>query len=80
MTKLTVHLWRITNLIDDAHRDVADPYVKFELEQDNRGIRNDKDYGQHVSSKKTNEKNPVYSEDFVFDREYGWWPPSKQGC
>ena len=67
MTKLTVHLWRITNLIDDAHRDVADPYVRFELEQDNRGIRNDKDYGRQVSSKKTNETNPVYSEDFVFD-------------
>ena len=26
MPKLTVHLWRITNLIDNAQRDVADPY------------------------------------------------------
>ena len=67
MPKLTVHLWRITNLIDDAQSDVADPYVRFELEQNNRGIRNDQDYGQHVSSKKTNETNPVYSEDFVFE-------------
>ncbi|KAL7541184.1 hypothetical protein ACHAXR_010699 [Thalassiosira sp. AJA248-18] len=64
MTKLTVHLYKITNLSDQTFDD-ADPYVKFELEQDNRLF--DKDFGEMVSSKKKNEQNPIYSEDFKFE-------------
>jgi len=65
MPKLTIHLDQITNLIDDARRDMADPYVKFELEQNNAVF--DKDFGEMVSSKKTNEQNPVYDEVFQFE-------------
>ena len=67
MSKLTVHLVRITGLTDDDHSDRADPYVKFELEQDNIGFRRDKDFGERVSSKKKNQHNPVYNEKFVFE-------------
>ena len=65
MTVLTVHLYKITNLTDNAHIDEADPYVKFELEQDNAIF--DQDFGSMRSSKKKNEQNPVYSEDFKFE-------------
>jgi len=67
MPPLTVHLHKITNLTDDAHIDEADPYVKFELEQNNVGFRRDKDLGEKRSSRKKNEQNPVYGEDFTFD-------------
>jgi len=65
MVLLTVHLSKITNLHDAGAFDEADPYVKFELEQDN--IIFDKDYGEMVSSKKKNDPNPVYGEDFKFE-------------
>jgi len=32
---LTIYLDKITNLVDDDHAGNSDPYVKFELEQDN---------------------------------------------
>eukprot|EP00339_Tiarina_fusa_P005441 CAMPEP_0117075446 /NCGR_PEP_ID=MMETSP0472-20121206/53190_1 /TAXON_ID=693140 ORGANISM="Tiarina fusus, Strain LIS" /NCGR_SAMPLE_ID=MMETSP0472 /ASSEMBLY_ACC=CAM_ASM_000603 /LENGTH=505 /DNA_ID=CAMNT_0004800951 /DNA_START=16 /DNA_END=1531 /DNA_ORIENTATION=- len=67
MTKLTVHLVRITNLCDSGRNDTADPYVKFELEQDNVGVFRDKDYGKQTSSKKSNQRDPVYNEFFEFD-------------
>jgi len=64
MPTLTVHLYKITNLCDDAFVDTADPYVKFELEKNNLFF--DEDFGEVVSSKKKNDMNPVYSEDFKF--------------
>lgn len=67
MPPLTIHLIRIIGLTDDDHRDKADPYVKFELVQDNIGFRRDKDYGEMISSRKTNQRNPVYNETFVFE-------------
>lgn len=67
MSKLTVYLIRITGLSDNDRGDRADPYVKFELEQDNIGFRRDKDYGEMVSSKKTDQHNPTYNETFVFE-------------
>lgn len=65
MPTLNVHLYKITNLCDDSHFDVADPYVKFELEKDN--LLFDEEFGEQVSSKKKNDMNPVYSEDFKFE-------------
>mmetsp|Transcript_39931 Transcript_39931/g.83514 ORF Transcript_39931/g.83514 Transcript_39931/m.83514 type:complete len:132 (+) Transcript_39931:262-657(+) len=62
---LTVHLDRITNLADEDHIGNSDPYVKFELEQDNLFV--DKDFGEMVSTKKKDEQNPVYGEDFHFN-------------
>jgi len=66
MTLLTVLLVKVTNLSDGAMgHDEADPYVKFELEQDNAIF--DKDFGKMVSSKQKNESNPVYGEEFQFE-------------
>eukprot|EP01083_Nonionella_stella_P103185 294526_1 len=62
---LTVHLDRITNLADEDHIGESDPYVKFELEQDNLFF--DKDFGEMISTKKKDEQNPVYGEDFHFN-------------
>eukprot|EP00581_Thalassiosira_minuscula_P020018 CAMPEP_0183714334 /NCGR_PEP_ID=MMETSP0737-20130205/8881_1 /TAXON_ID=385413 /ORGANISM="Thalassiosira miniscula, Strain CCMP1093" /LENGTH=671 /DNA_ID=CAMNT_0025943241 /DNA_START=123 /DNA_END=2138 /DNA_ORIENTATION=- len=62
---LNVHLTKVTNLSDGARFDEADPYVKFEIEQDN--VLFDKDFGEMVSTKKKNEQNPVYGEDFRFE-------------
>lgn len=64
MGKLTVHLWKVDNLCDDDFIGKSDPYVKLELEQDNMIF--DKDYGDKQSSKKKNDLNPVYNEDFHF--------------
>ena len=44
MGVLTVLLKNITNLADEDHIGKSDPYVKFELEQDNLVF--DKDYGE----------------------------------
>lgn len=65
MPILTIHLDKITNLADEDHIGKSDPYVKFELEQDN--VFRDKDYGEMVSTKKKDEQNPVYGEDFHFN-------------
>merc|ERR1719510_1032163 len=65
MGKLTIHLQRITNLKDDDFQGKSDPYVEFELEQDNT-FRRDKDYGEKKSTKKSNELNPVYDEYFTY--------------
>ncbi|KAL7537691.1 hypothetical protein ACHAXR_008003 [Thalassiosira sp. AJA248-18] len=65
MPILTIHLDKITNLADEDHIGKSDPYVKFELEQDN--VFKDKDYGEMVSTKKKDEQNPVYGEDFHFN-------------
>lgn len=41
------------------------PYVKFEIEQDN--MLRDKDYGEQKSTIKKDELNPVYDETFHFN-------------
>lgn len=61
---LKVYLEKVTNLADDDHIGDSDPYVKFELEQDNMVF--DKDFGDQKSSKKKDEPNPVYGEEFEF--------------
>eukprot|EP01083_Nonionella_stella_P122561 368853_1 len=65
MPILTVHLIKCTNLVQNAGTDVADPYVKFELEQDNMVF--DKDFGEQKSTKKKNDMNPEYGEEFVYN-------------
>lgn len=62
---LKVRLVKATNLADKDLFGKTDPYVRLELEQDN--IFRDHDYGYQVSSKKRNELNPVWNEDFVFN-------------
>lgn len=62
---LTIFLDRATNL---ANKDVfskTDPYVRFEIEQDN-WLR-DYDHGHQISSKKQDDLNPVYGETFYFN-------------
>lgn len=65
MAILTVVLEKITNLVDEDALGKSDPYVKFELEQDNMMF--DKDFGDQMSSKKKDELNPVYGETFTFE-------------
>merc|ERR1712130_302544 len=43
----------------------TDPYIKFEIEQDN-WLR-DYDYGRQISSKKQDDLNPIYGETFYFN-------------
>ncbi|KAG7370651.1 C2 domain containing protein [Nitzschia inconspicua] len=66
MPNLTVELVKVINLRDDSPGvGIADPYVKLDLEQNNR-LWNDTNYGRMVSSIKKNERNPVFNETFVF--------------
>lgn len=65
MGVVTVYLDKIQNLRDSDGFGKSDPYVRFELEQDN--IVFDKNYGKKVSSKKRNELHPVYGETFTFE-------------
>jgi Ca2+-dependent lipid-binding protein len=62
---LTIFLDKITNLRDADFEGNSDPYVKFELEQNNL-ILADKDYGEKKSSIKKDDPNPVYEETFSF--------------
>jgi len=64
MADLTVHLVKIVNLGNTGIFDVADPYVKFHLEQDN--WFDDKDLGRMESSRKKDDPDPVFNETFVF--------------
>jgi len=64
MGVLKVFLDKITNLADDDKIGESDPYVLFELEQDNALF--DKNFGERKSSKKKDEQNPVYGETFTF--------------
>lgn len=64
MGVVTVYLDKITNLIDEDKLGKSDPYVKFELEQDNLVF--DKGYGKQTSTKKNNDLNPEYGETFTF--------------
>jgi Ca2+-dependent lipid-binding protein len=64
MGVLTVVLEKIDDLRDEDDLGRSDPYVKFELEQDNSLF--DKDFGNQESSKKKGTCNPVYNETFSF--------------
>ena len=64
MGVLTVYLDRASNLADTDWIGKTDPYVRFELKQDN--WVKDHDYGYQVSSKKKNDLNPVYGETFTW--------------
>ena len=64
MGVLTILLEKVTNLRDEDGIGRSDPYVKFELEQDNLVF--DKGYGKKQSTKKKNVLNPVYHETFEF--------------
>mmetsp|Transcript_22175 Transcript_22175/g.46659 ORF Transcript_22175/g.46659 Transcript_22175/m.46659 type:complete len:134 (-) Transcript_22175:1587-1988(-) len=62
---LKVRLVEAKNLADKDFFGKTDPYVRLELEQDN--YFRDHDYGYQISSKKRNELNPVWNEDFSFN-------------
>jgi Ca2+-dependent lipid-binding protein len=64
MGVLTIFLDKITDLKDEDGIGRSDPYVIFELEQDNRMF--DKDFGKQESSHKKGTCNPVYHETFTF--------------
>jgi Ca2+-dependent lipid-binding protein len=65
MGVLTVKLLKVTHLKDSDGLGKSDPYVKFELEQDNMVF--DRNYGKKVSTKKKNVLSPEYNETFEFD-------------
>jgi Ca2+-dependent lipid-binding protein len=65
MGKLTVYLDKVTNLADSDGIGSSDPYVKFDLEQDNMIL--DKDYGSQKSTTKQNDTSPEYGETFWFE-------------
>jgi Ca2+-dependent lipid-binding protein len=62
---LTVVLEKVTHLKDQDLLGTSDPYVKFELEQDNLLL--DKNFGEKKSSRKKSELSPVYNETFTFE-------------
>jgi len=64
MGSLNVFLEKVTNLSDQDLLGKSDPYVVFELEQDNMFL--DKDFGRKQSSKKKDDCSPVYNESFTF--------------
>jgi Ca2+-dependent lipid-binding protein len=61
---LTVFLDKCTDLKDEDLIGKSDPYIKFDLEQDNLIL--DKKYGSMTSSKKRDTLNPVWGETFHF--------------
>lgn len=61
---LTVNLDKVTDLRDADGVGLSDPYVMFELMQDN--MVSDKSFGKKQSTKKNNDLNPVYNETFDF--------------
>lgn len=65
MGVLTINLLRVEKLRDADGFGSSDPYVKFQLEQDNMIF--DKNFGNQVSSRKNNDLNPEYNETFTFD-------------
>ena len=64
MGVLTIYLDKMTSLANADMFTASDPYVRFELEQDN-WIK-DVDYGAQRSSTKNDSLNPVYGETFRF--------------
>ena len=67
MGVLTVFLDKATNLADTDIIGKTDPYVRFDLKQDNWGPL-DKDFGYQRSSVKSNNLNPVYGETFTWNQ------------
>merc|ERR1711939_283480 len=67
MPTLTVMLKNISNLADEDHIGKSDPYVKFEIEKD--GFFSDETVATAQSSKKKDEPNPEYNEEFQFTIE-----------
>ena len=65
MGKLIVFLDKCTNLVDEDTLGKSDPYVKFDLEQDN--LIWDKDFGDKTSTKKKDDLNPEWGETFEFE-------------
>ena len=49
----------------NTHTGASDPYVKFELEQDNLVL--DKGFGKKQSSVKKDDNSPVYNETFTWN-------------
>ena len=64
MGLLTIYLDKITNLTNKDLMTCSDPYVRFELEQDN--WVKDVDYGAQKSKTVNDNLNPVYGETFHF--------------
>eukprot|EP00584_Thalassiosira_punctigera_P012790 CAMPEP_0172550664 /NCGR_PEP_ID=MMETSP1067-20121228/31430_1 /TAXON_ID=265564 ORGANISM="Thalassiosira punctigera, Strain Tpunct2005C2" /NCGR_SAMPLE_ID=MMETSP1067 /ASSEMBLY_ACC=CAM_ASM_000444 /LENGTH=131 /DNA_ID=CAMNT_0013338301 /DNA_START=108 /DNA_END=503 /DNA_ORIENTATION=+ len=62
---LTIFLEKATNLKDKDTIGKSDPYIKFEMEQNN--MFRDKDFGEMKSTTKENDLNPVYEETFHFN-------------
>eukprot|EP01083_Nonionella_stella_P049153 131123_1 len=62
---LTIYLDKVTNISDDDLIGKSDPYVLFELEQDNLVF--DKDFGEQKSTTKKDDLNPEYGETFHFN-------------
>ena len=65
MGVLTIYLDRVSNIADEDLLGKTDPYVKFDLEQDN--FLKDVDYGYQKSSTKKDDCNPVFDETFTFN-------------
>jgi Ca2+-dependent lipid-binding protein len=65
MGVLKVLLEKVTDLRDKDTIGKSDPYVKFELEQDNAVF--DHGYGRKESSKKENDLSPEYNETFEWN-------------
>merc|ERR1712125_47310 len=61
---LTVYLDKMMNLRDADWIGKSDPYVKFQVEQDNWVL--DKDYGHQKSTVKRDTCNPQYGEVFTW--------------
>merc|ERR1712232_1296676 len=64
MGVLTVYLDKMMNLRDADWIGKSDPYVKFQVEQDNWVL--DKDYGHQKSTVKRDTCNPQYGEVFTW--------------
>ena len=65
MGVLTVKLLKVTNLQDSDGFGKSDPYVKFDLEQDNFFL--DKRFGKKESTHKGNTLTPEYNEVFEWE-------------
>ena len=64
MGVLTIFLEKVDNLRDGDLIGKSDPYVVFELKEDNFVL--DKHFGKQESSHKSNVLSPVYNETFHF--------------
>lgn len=65
MGVLTVTLNKILNLADADTIGKSDPFVRFQVEEDNWVM--DKNMGKHCSTVKKDDCNPVYDETFTWE-------------